>query len=64
MLCQPRRSPSLIIVLIGFYHFDDFTGVIKDILKFIFTSICYLLAGALIVGIPLYLIALVLEKLN
>ena len=43
---------------------DDFAGAIKDILKFIFTSICYLLAGALIVGIPLYLIALVFDKLN
>ncbi|WP_166669561.1 hypothetical protein [Paenisporosarcina antarctica] len=43
---------------------DDFAGAIKDILKFIFTSICYLLAGMLIVGIPFYLIALVFENIN
>lgn len=43
---------------------DDFAGAIKDILKFIFTSICYLLAGALIVSIPIYLIVAVFENLN
>lgn len=36
-------------------HFiDDFAGAISDFLKGIFKSICYFLAGMLIVGIPLY----------
>ena len=43
---------------------DDLAGVIYDFFKFIFTSICYLVAGMLIVGVPLYLIALVFSMLN
>ncbi|WP_282032799.1 hypothetical protein [Metabacillus indicus] len=40
-------------------HFiDDFAGSISDFLKGIFKSICYFLAGMLIVGIPLYGIVL------
>lgn len=37
---------------------DDLAGAIQDFFKFIFTCFCYLLAGMLIVGVPLYLIAL------
>ena len=37
---------------------DDLAGAIYDFFNFIFKCICYLLAGMLIVGIPLYLIAL------
>jgi hypothetical protein len=36
---------------------DDLSGAIYDFIKFIFKSICYLLAGMLIVGVPLYAIA-------
>lgn len=43
---------------------DDLAGAIHDIFKFIFTCICYLIAGMLIVGIPMYLIALVFYKLQ
>ena len=38
---------------------DVLAGAIYDFFKFIITSICYLVAGMLIVGVPLYLIALV-----
>ncbi|WP_165571478.1 hypothetical protein [Cytobacillus praedii] len=40
---------------------DDLAGAIYDVFKFLFTSVCYLLAGMLIVGIPLYLIVLVFK---
>ena len=43
---------------------DDLAGAIYDFLKFIFKSICYLVAGMLIVGIPLYLIALAFKMFN
>ncbi|NYF26120.1 hypothetical protein [Sporosarcina sp. JAI121] len=43
---------------------DDLAGAIYDFFTFIFTSICYLVAGMLIVGVPLYLIALVFSMLN
>ncbi|MBM7587259.1 hypothetical protein JOC86_003832 [Bacillus pakistanensis] len=43
---------------------DDLAGAIYDFIKFIFTSICYLLAGMVIVGVPLYLLSFVFEKLN
>lgn len=43
---------------------DDLAGAIYDFFKFIFMSICYLIAGMLIVGIPLYLIALVFSMLH
>lgn len=35
---------------------DDLAGAVYDILKFILKSICYLLAGMLIVGAPMYFI--------
>lgn len=37
---------------------DDLAGAICDFFKFIFRSLCYVFAGMLTVGIPLYLIAL------
>ncbi|MED3571289.1 hypothetical protein [Cytobacillus praedii] len=40
---------------------DDLAGAIYNFFKFLFTSVCYLLAGMLIVGIPLYLIVLVFK---
>lgn len=43
---------------------DDLAGAIYDFFKFIFTSICYLVAGMVIAGFPLYLIALVFSMLN
>ncbi len=42
----------------------DLAGSFYDFFKFIFTSICYLIAGMLIVGVPLYLIALVFNMLH
>ena len=43
---------------------DDLAGAIYDFFKFVFTSMCYLLAGMLIVGVPLYLIALAFKMFN
>ena len=43
---------------------DDLAGAIYDFFKIIFTSICYLIAGMLIVGIPPYLIDLVFSMLH
>jgi RNA-directed DNA polymerase len=43
---------------------DDLAGAIYDFFKFIFKCICYLLAGMLIVGIPLYLIALAFKTFH
>ena len=43
---------------------DDLAGAIYDFFKFIFTSICYLLAGMLIVGVPLYLITLAFKMFD
>ncbi len=43
---------------------DDLAGSIYDVFKFIFKCICYLIAGMLIVGVPLYLIALVFNMLH
>ncbi|WNS76206.1 hypothetical protein RRV45_04130 [Bacillus sp. DTU_2020_1000418_1_SI_GHA_SEK_038] len=40
---------------------DDLAGAIYDIFKFILTSICYLLAGMLMVGVPLYLFAKIFQ---
>ncbi|KKB38090.1 hypothetical protein QY97_03465 [Bacillus thermotolerans] len=37
---------------------DDLAGAIYDFFTFIFTSICYVFAGMLIVGITLYLVVL------
>lgn len=41
-------------LVLGFV--DDLAGAIYDILKFIIRSISYLLAGAIIVAVPMYLI--------
>lgn len=43
---------------------DDLAGAIYDVMKFIITSICYVLAGMIMVGIPLYVITFVVGKLN
>ena len=43
---------------------DDLAGAIYDVLKFIIKSICYILAGMLIVGVPLYLIAFAFSLFN
>ena len=43
---------------------DDLAGSFYDFIKFIFSSICFLIAGMLIVGVPLYLIALVFNILH
>jgi len=43
---------------------DDLTGAIYDFFKFIFKCIYYIIAGMLIVGVPLYLIALVFIMLH
>ncbi len=42
----------------------DLAGAIYDAIKFILKSISYILAGMLIVGVPLYLIAFVFNLLN
>lgn len=41
-------------LVLGFV--DDLAGAIYDIFKFIIRSISYLLAGAIIVAVPMYLI--------
>ncbi|WP_183041115.1 hypothetical protein [Salipaludibacillus neizhouensis] len=38
---------------------DDLAGALYDIFKFILWSISYLLAGMIIVAVPMYLIVLV-----
>ncbi|WP_404407093.1 hypothetical protein [Jeotgalibacillus malaysiensis] len=38
---------------------DDVAGAIADFFKIVFTGFCYLLAGALIVGLPLYAISFI-----
>ena len=43
---------------------NDLTGAIYDFFKFIFTSVCYFIARMLIVGVPLYLIAIVFNMLH
>jgi hypothetical protein len=43
---------------------NDLVGGIYDFFKFVFTSMCYLLAGMLIVGVPLYLIAVAFKMFN
>ncbi|MGP4059554.1 hypothetical protein [Halobacillus sp. H74] len=40
---------------------DDLAGAIYDAFKFIIKSISYLLAGAMIVGVPMYLITWLFE---
>jgi len=39
---------------------DDLAGAIYDIFKFIIWAISYLLAGMIIVAVPMYLIVLVI----
>ncbi|MCZ8535721.1 hypothetical protein M9R32_00790 [Paenisporosarcina quisquiliarum] len=43
---------------------DDFAGAIFDIFKFVLKSLSYFIAGMLIVGVPLYLIVLVINFLK
>ncbi|WP_175401717.1 MULTISPECIES: hypothetical protein [Lysinibacillus] len=40
---------------------DDLAGAIYDVIKFVLQSLGYLIAGMLIVAIPLYLIVWVFE---
>ncbi|WP_172460197.1 MULTISPECIES: hypothetical protein [Priestia] len=43
---------------------NDLAGAIYDFFKFIFKCISYIFAGMLIVGVPLYLIALVFKMFS
>ncbi|KYD03521.1 hypothetical protein [Heyndrickxia sporothermodurans] len=43
---------------------DDLAGAIYDSFKFVFRCICYILSGMLIVGVPLYIIALIFKMFN
>lgn len=43
---------------------DDLAGAIFDFVKFILSSISYILAGMLIVGTLMYLITFLFLKLN
>ena len=43
---------------------DDLAGAIFDILKFVLKSMSYFVAGMLIVGVPLYLIVLIIDLFN
>jgi len=43
---------------------DDLAGAIYDFMKFIFTSISYIIGGMLIVGTLMYLITFLVLKLN
>ncbi|WP_166786765.1 hypothetical protein [Jeotgalibacillus salarius] len=40
---------------------DDLAGAISDVFKMIFTGLCYFIAGTLIVGVPLYAIAFIVN---
>jgi len=40
---------------------DDFAGAIFDVSKYLFKLFCYFLAGILIVGVPLFLLAKLFE---
>ncbi|MDT2047692.1 MULTISPECIES: hypothetical protein [Bacillaceae] len=40
---------------------DDIAGSLYDVMKFLIRSLCYFLAGVLIVAIPLYVIVFVLQ---
>lgn len=61
-------SASVINSLIGVYKvikfIDDLAGAIYDFLKFILKSFCYMIAGMLIVGVPLYLFALAFKMFH
>lgn len=39
-----------------FRFIDDLVGSISDLIKFLITSLGYLIAGMLLVGVPLYLL--------
>ncbi len=43
---------------------DDLAGAIYDVFKFILMCICYIVAGMLIVGVPLYLITLIFSMFH
>jgi hypothetical protein len=43
---------------------DDLAGAIYDVFKFILKSICYLLAGGIIVAIPMYFIVWLFSMLQ
>lgn len=43
---------------------DDFAGALYDIFNFALRSICYFIAGMIIVGVPLYLIAMIFDIFN
>jgi hypothetical protein len=43
---------------------DDLAGAIYDCFKFIFKCICYIFAGMLIVGVPLYIITFVFRMFH
>ncbi|WP_010095208.1 hypothetical protein [Ornithinibacillus scapharcae] len=43
---------------------DDLAGAIYDVFKFIFRSICYIVAGMVIVGVPMYLLILISNLFN
>ena len=43
---------------------DDLAGAVYDVLKFVLQSVGYIIAGMLIVAIPLYLIVWVLELMQ
>ncbi|WP_199677429.1 hypothetical protein [Lysinibacillus yapensis] len=40
---------------------DDLAGAVYDFFKFILTSLSYFIAGMLLVGVPLFLLAMVFE---
>jgi hypothetical protein len=43
---------------------DDLAGAIYDFIKFIIKSLCYLFAGMLIVGVPMYVVAWLINIFN
>ncbi len=43
---------------------DDLAGAIRDLFKDIFTAICYLLAGGLIVAVPVYIILFIFDAFS
>ncbi|GEN82593.1 hypothetical protein SLU01_09050 [Sporosarcina luteola] len=44
--------------------FDDLAGAVYDVFKFVFRCFCYVVAGMLIVGVPLYLVAFVFSMFH
>lgn len=43
---------------------DDFAGSISDLIKFLITSLGYLIVGMLLVGVPLYLLVQLIRFLT